>query len=296
MKNLTSAIIICTRNRPDDIINLLRSIQVQKKIPEELIIVDSSDIPLDQQQQFIATFSSNLFPRTSLLYKHVTKAGIPYQRNVGAQVSSSDLLHFVDDDTILEDNYIAQMNAAFEHQDFGGGMGYVTNIYPKKNNIDRLLRMIFLLQRDYASGNFTLSGMPTHAYGTNQFKTVQVLGGCCMSYRRELFLHYLADEQLAHYAYMEDVDISWRISRKYKLFYNPAARLQHLKSPTNRATIAARRALFIKNYRYLFFKNVYPNNRIKLVAHYWSIAGLFVCAFVARDLQSFRGYWKGLFY
>jgi GT2 family glycosyltransferase len=136
--------------------------------------------------------------------------------------------------------------------------------------------------------------MPTFAYGTTQFRSVQALGGCCMSYRREIFLHYLFDEKLGQYAYMEDVDVAWRISRRYPLFYNPASRLQHCKSPANRAAISDRKALFIKNYSYLFFKNSFKQNRFSFIAYCWSIIGLFVCALAARDKESIKGYWRGL--
>lgn len=295
MKNLTAALVICTRNRLNDIVNFLISAQSQSVAPQELIIVDSSDQPLDQQEEFKQQFNLTKFRGTSLHYHHTRKAGTSYQRNVGAQLSRADLLHFVDDDVILACDYVQAMNNVFQqHSHYGGGMGCVTNVSPKTPNIHLMLRILFLLPRDYSSGNFTWSGMPTFAYGTTQFKSVQALGGCCMSYRREIFLDYLFDEKLGQYAYMEDVDASWRISRKYELFYNPAARLQHCKSPVNRATIADRKALFIKNYSYLFFKNSFKQNRFSLVAYCWSIIGLFVCAFIARDRESSKGYWRGL--
>lgn len=294
MKKITSALVICTRNRPEDIINFLISAQKQSVVPQELIIVDSSDQPLDQQQNFKKQFNQIVFPATSLLYQHTKKAGTAYQRNVGAQLSSSDVLHFVDDDVILEPDYIQAMNDIFQqHEQYAGGMGCVTNVFPKTPNIHLALRILFLLSRDHASGNFTWSGMPTFAYGTTQFRPVQVLGGCCMSYRRTIFLTYLFDDALGQYAYMEDVDASWRVSRHYSLFYNPAARLQHIKSPVNRAALSDRKALFVKNYSYLFFKNSYKQNRLLLVAYCWSIVGLFVCALVGRDKESLKGYWRG---
>lgn len=295
MKKLTSALVICTRNRPHDIINFLISAQKQLVKPEELIIVDSSDQPLGQQHQFQEQFNQIEFPSTALIYQHTQKAGTSYQRNVGAQLSKADILHFVDDDVILEPAYVQEMNTIFQNQEgYAGGMGCVTNVYPKTPTIHLALRVMFLLPRDYASGYFTLSGMPTFAYGTTQFKSVEALGGCCMSYRREIFLNYLFDEKLGQYAYMEDVDAAWRISRDYALFYNPAARLQHLKSPVNRAAIADRKALFIKNYSYLFFKNSYTRNKLTVLAYMWSIVGLFMCAFAARDRESIKGYWRGL--
>ena len=286
--------IICTRNRPDDLFTCLDSIAQQRTVPTELIIVDSSDQPLNSDSTFIAKFNPAIFKTTHLIYKH-TKPGLPLQRNVGASLASADIFYFFDDDTILESGYLEQMNAIFaQHLNYGGGMGAITNVGSKQMNLDRLIRKTFFLQRDHASGNFTLSGLPTHTYGTTMFKDVQVLGGCCMAYRSWVFKKHLFDEALERYAYMEDCDFSRRVSYDYPLFFNPEAKLRHLGSPVARDKVIDNRAMYIKNYRYLFFKNFYPKNKWKIVAYWWSIVGLFVQALVMWNMDYIKGYWKGL--
>jgi GT2 family glycosyltransferase len=292
---LSSSIIVCTRNRLNDIILLIPSVCAQTQPPDEFIIVDSSPLPLTQSQTFVDLFDQKKFLHTRLIYVHTTQAGSAHQRNVGAHNARADILYFFDDDTIVRPDYLEQMNTMFNNNpEYAGGMGSVSNISPKKYSLDRFLRYIFLLQRDYSSGKFTFSGMPTHAYGTDRIKNVEVLGGCCMAYKRDIFLSYLFDTNLGQYAYLEDADLSWRVSRTHKLFYLPYARLIHTKSPLNRATITSRKALFLKNYRYLFFKNIYPHSKKMIVMHWWSIIGLFVCALAAGDMQSLRGYFRGL--
>lgn len=295
MVRLTVSVIICTRNRLADIMQCLESLVLQAVMPQEIIVVDSSDTPLQSFKEFNALFSNERFPLIRLVYRH-TAPGLTYQRNIGISLATQDIVHFLDDDVILTSHYLASMRQVFqEHPEYAGGMGTVTNIpVPAKLNWHRLLRYIFLLQRDYASGNFTLSGMPTHAYGITQFKAVEVLGGCCMAYRSWVFKKYLFDEQLTRYAFMEDCDFSRRVSYEYPLFYNPAARLEHHPSKANRDGIIDNRAMYIKNYRYLFYKNIYPNNRMALIAFYWSIIGLFIEAVLTRNSDYVKGYWKGL--
>jgi len=295
MSILTNSVIICTRNRLADIQQCLLSLAQQTLQPEEIIVVDSSDKLLEDEVSFINIFNIGTFPNTKLMYKH-TKAGLPYQRNVGVSLASGDIIYFFDDDVSLEKDYLATMHCSFvEHSTYGGGMGSITKVAPKRNNIDRFIRNIFFLQRDHASGSFTLSGMPTHAYGTGTFKRVQVLGGCCMAYRSFVFKKYTFDEQLNGYAYMEDCDMSARVAQDYLLFFNPNAKLTHTNSPVGRDNIIKNKAMFIKNYRYLFFKNFYPNNRLKIIAYYWSIVGLFIQALLLRDKQILWGYLQGLY-
>jgi GT2 family glycosyltransferase len=291
---LTTSVIICTRNRLTDLLTCLASLRAQTAQPTELIIIDSSDTPLTNHASFTAAFHAAQFLHTQLIYDHTTP-GLTYQRNCGIARASGDVLYFFDDDVALEPDYLAQMNSAFaQHPEYGGGMGSITNMDPYKRSLSRLLHIIFLLPRDYASGLFTWSGMPTHAYGTQQFKRVEVLGGCCMAYRSWALAAHRFDEQLTRYGYMEDADIARRISRTHPLFFNPLARLQHHNSPLARDAIADNRAMFVQNYSYLFFKNIYPRNRLKIIAYAWSITGLFLEALLTRNGLYSAGYRQGL--
>lgn len=293
-KTLTCSIVLATRNRLTSVLTFLDSISCQTTLPDQLIIVDSSDKKLTDELLFKQKFVTKVFTQTELIYKH-TNPGLTYQRNVGVSLASAEIIHFLDDDTVLDVDYLEQMNKIFiEHPEYVGGMGSVKGIVPKQFGFHRLLRRFFLLQRDHASGRFTASGMPTHAYGTSTFKTVQVLGGCCMSYRLSVFKKHRFDEELSRYSYMEDCDFSRRVSCEASLFFNPRAQLEHHHSPLERDKVEANRAMYIRNYSYLFFKNFYPHNKLKIFAYAWTIVGLFVQAIVVRDKAYLKGYAKGL--
>ncbi len=291
--DITSSIIICTRNRSEEINKLLISITKQSVQPTELIVIDSSDQSLIANIDFVHTFDASYFAQTKLVYKH-TKPGLTYQRNVGISFASSDIIYFLDDDVLLADDYLEQMNRVFvNNPSYAGGMSAIANMYPKRYDLFRFIRIFFLLQRDYASGYFTLSGMPTHPYGTSKFTLVEVLNGCGV-YRASVCKKHQFDEQLKGYAYMEDCDFSRRVSYEHLLFYNPAAKLFHYNSPVSRDNVKDNRAMYIHNYSYLFFKNVYPRNRAKLLAYCWSVLGLFFEAILLRNKDYICGYMKGL--
>lgn len=271
---MKTSVIVCTRNRIHDLLCMLDSTAKQTVLPDEIIIVDSSTQPINQDDRFQSIWSQSVFS-CKLIYKHTTP-GLTYQRNQGVLLAAGDIIYFFDDDVVLSQTYIEEMNRAFhENPAYGGGMGTVSNIgsYKPRVNIPRAL---FFLQRNYASGKFTVSGMPTHAYGRNEFTTVEVLGGCCMAFRSFVFERYGFDEALHLYGYMEDCDFSYRVSRSWPLFYNPRAQLEHRESPLNRDSVIDNKAMFIANYTYLFFKNFYPKSKWKIGAYWWSIAGLFL--------------------
>lgn len=294
MSRLTNCMIICTRNRLQDITHALTSLNVQTMQPEEIIIVDSSDTPLNTQHDFVREFCITNFPASRLVYQH-TRPGLPYQRNVGTALATTDLVHFIDDDVVLEPTYIERMHAAFTaYPAHLGGMGTITNIGVPCFDYIYYLRVFFLLQRDYASGTFTASGMPQHCYGTTAFKNVEVLGGCCMSYRTPVFKKHSFDEKLGRYAFMEDCDFSKRVSADGPLFFNPQACLAHFNSPANRDSLVDARALFVRNYSSIFFKNFFPENRLRIFAYVWSLCGLFIEACLLREKRYLHGYVKGL--
>ncbi len=288
---LKQSVIICTRNRPDDVTRCLISLSKQTRPPEELIIVDSSDIPLNEDKKFIEMFDK-FFSQSSVQYLH-TNPGLTYQRNRGIEQARSDIIYFFDDDVELKENYLEIMQETFtNHPEYAGGMGTITNITPLSWRY-RLFRFLFLLQRTYSTGSFTLSGMPTHPYGTKQFKKVEVLGGCCMAFRKEAFSFERFDESFKGYAFMEDSDIARRISFSRSLFFNPSAQLVHLESPVARDRIYDSSYMFVKNYSYLFFRHFYRKNKFRIIAYYWSIIGLFLEAFLLRDWQRLVGYYSG---
>ena len=291
---LTISVIICTRNRVNDLANCLESLTKQTERIHELIIVDSSDLTLKKSAQIKPFFDQKRHFFDNLIYLH-TKPGLTYQRNVGIKRASGDTIYFFDDDVELETNYLKEMNAVFEqHPEYAGGMGAIKNLGAPPSWRYRWYRSFFLLPRLYASGKFTWSGMPTHPYGGTQFKNVEILGGCCMAFRREALQQHLFDEQLRGYCYMEDADIARRISFEHSLFYNPRAQLVHHESPVARDQLVDRSAMLVYNYSYLFFKNSYPRRRLKIIAYYWSLLGLFLEALLMRDTEKITGYKKGL--
>lgn len=297
MKRMSISVIICTRNRADCIGDCLLSITRQTSLPDELIIVDSSDLPLITISPFNEIFCSKNFPQTGLKYRH-TRPGLTYQRNVGINLAMGDVIYFFDDDVILDSQYIKQMQRIFAGRpEYAGGMGSITNMAPK-SKIQYFFRHLFLIHRNYSSGMFTSSGMPTHPYGTNTFRVVEALGGCCCAYRSYIFDNLRFDENLERYAFMEDCDLSKRVSLNYKLFYNPYAQLVHLQSPIAREKLLDFRTMYTHYYTYLFFKNFYPYNRLCLAAYLWTMAGLFFeSCYQTISKKTFayvHGYFRGI--
>lgn len=290
----TISVILCTYNRHADLYNCLVSLSKQTLAPNEIIIIDASPDGWDDYPELTQIFNHSHFPQTTLHYLKSQK-GLTLQRNLGIRTATRDFIYFFDDDVILEPTYLQAMHDIFIHnRRYVAGMGTITNVAPKQLSLHRMFRKIFLLQHEHGSGNFTASGIPTHPYGTSEFKDVEILGGCCMAFRTHVLKKHQFDTALATYAYMEDADIACSIRKEGQIFFNPAARLQHIQSPAARDGVFINRAMLMRNYRYLFAKNFARTHYMRYVAHWWSILGLCLEAVILRQPEALKGYLHGL--
>ena len=284
------SVIIPTRNRPDDLAGFLDSLNTQTRLPDELIIVDASD----------TEDTSNMIRRRrdELAFEVIYKREAPgsaRQRNIGFRISRGRYLFFFDDDVILEPEYLRAVCDTFSKHgegQLGGITGKITNIRQDSCPWDRAFKGMFFLV-DFGKGRVKLSGFPSLRIG-DEPSYVEILSGCNMAYPREVFSQFLFDERLTGYSYMEDIDLSFRISRRYPLYYQPKARLKHF--PTSYKTYGSRalRKMMIQNHRYLFKKNQ-PQDIPHVLSHWISILGVFLYnVLIQRDFMAAMGIIEGL--
>ena len=284
----TVSVIICTKDRFTNLESTLCSLEKQSRRPEELIIVDASttDAP-PQLYQLIHKFDSHKYIQTL--------PGLTSQRNRGIDESTGDLVLFFDDDVILDNDYIAQLVQVFESDKtgyFGGGMGQIIKKTRRAHIFHKILGKIFFLGETKGKGRLKLSGFVSFPHGTQNFKEIEALSGCCMAYRRKALEHNRFDENLKDYSYMEDIDLSNRVSKEYGLFYEPACHIQHLKSPISRINHRKRSLMLVRNHHYLFKKNL-PQTLIHRLIHTWSMFGLAVKMILDRSYDGFIGILMG---
>ena len=103
MKRDKLAVIIPTKDRPAELMRLLRSIASQKRAPDQIIIIDGGDEPVSA--------ISHSFPDLPIDYKRQVPASLTAQRNTGIRMLADHitLVVFFDDDIVLEKDSISLM-------------------------------------------------------------------------------------------------------------------------------------------------------------------------------------------
>jgi len=207
---LDISVIVPTRNRTRDLVNLLDSLRNQTRLPDELIVVDASDN--DDTENMLAE-QGNQLP-FDVVYQRASP-GSARQRNIGFGLSRVRYLFFFDDDVVLEPEYVRIIYDTFlEHGQgqLGGVTGRIANIKESPKAWERIFKRLFFLS-DFGQGKVKLSGFPSLRIGEKP-AYVELLSGCNMVYPRKVFSQFLFDEALTGYSYMEDVDLSFRVGRE----------------------------------------------------------------------------------
>jgi len=287
------SVIICTRNRFDDFTKTLPSIAAQTRLPDELVVVDSSD------EKKLEEYLGSINMPFSVRYFH-TQPGLTLQRNHGIRECTNDLLFFFDDDVDLDKNYLAEVEKVFvsdtNHKIGAVGGKIVENeLSTLRLKLEQftfyVLRLIFGVVGT-RNGKFYPSGMPSHPNANQPNGFIECLSGCCMAFRREVFEKAKFDETLARYGLMEDVDISKQtLNAGYKIYYQPLATLIHNESPMNRLKVQQWAEMSVVNYDYLFRKS-WAHEKWRWLFYYWALIGLFAANF--HSLKGLTGTFNGV--
>jgi glycosyltransferase involved in cell wall biosynthesis len=99
--------IVCTRNRPDDIVRAVRSI-LESPEDFELLVVDQSDGP--ETENALATFATD----RRLHYVRSNTRGKGAALNEGLRLARSDVLICTDDDCEAEPGWVSAMATVFD--------------------------------------------------------------------------------------------------------------------------------------------------------------------------------------
>lgn len=268
---LTSAIVICTKDRQTDLTRCLDSLLKQTCKPDELIVVDSGS---DGSPTVVQDFADRM-SGCSVVYLR-SEPGLTRQRNIGISATTKDIVHFMDDDVVCAPTYLEEVRQTFEDPAFADvlsvGPRVRLNYHPSWWG--KWFRELFLLVNVSGSGRMLPSGFGSYTWyaPANAVHPVEVMGGCCCAFRRSVFDAMRFDESLDGYGYMEDLDLTYRVSRLGRTVCNPRAGVFHTESQSGR--IGPRRlvAMQIVNHRYVFKKHL-PQDVAHRFCFWWSEIG-----------------------
>jgi len=128
---------VITRNRAEDLAQMLDSLTRQQRPPDEVLVVDNGST--DHTKAVLDRFSDRL----PIEYRFLAEANIPSARNLVINEAAHDIVSFIDDDCISEPEWLAAVERGFLRADnigiVGGWVRHEPAPYP--SSVDNYYRV-----------------------------------------------------------------------------------------------------------------------------------------------------------
>jgi len=262
--------VIPTKNRSHDLQKAVQSILEQTRLPDELVIIDQSDNKSPREAVYKIFEIAAKKPK--LVYVLDSEiAGLIPAKQASIGLSNGDLICFLEDDVVLEPEYIGNMEEAFlQNPKMIGACGVVT-IGAKTSLL--YLCLFHLFHRGiFKDRRVGVHGFPEKT-GVELIPSNYLSGGLS-AYRREVF-DAIPFDTVNGLFMLEDIDFSTRAVRHFgskRFFINPRSRLAHYMSPVNRTQFGSRWAR--KGREYILFYKKHSDQAGASVNLLWLLVGL----------------------
>ncbi|TDE53926.1 glycosyltransferase family 2 protein [Flavobacterium sp. GT3P67] len=284
------SLIICTYMRPKPLIQLLQSVQKQTAYPNEILIIDGST---NEETKII--LKENWFEDLNYFLAPQDHRGLTKQRNYGIERvgNEMDIVCFLDDDTVLENDYFEQLLQTYQiYPEALGVGGYIKNesecefvgydFIPKmdeyffdgwkrKDGSRFVLRKKLGLDSDCPPG---FSSLFSHGRSvgflppSGKIYEVEMLMGGVSSFRKKIFETIRFSTYFEGYGLYEDADFTLQVAKTGKLYLNTAAQLNHYHDASGRPNQYQYGKMVVRNGWYVWrTKNPKPLLDAKLKWH-----------------------------
>ena len=165
----TVTVVICayTEHRWDSLLNAIASLRVQRRLPDQILVVIDHNHGLLQRAR--SSFSSDIE-----LVASVDEQGLSGARNTGVRLARGDVVAFLDDDAEADPGWLEELLERYR-PDVAGTGGVAVPVWPGRGR-----PRWFPLEFDWVVGCSYL-GLP------NRVTPQRNLIGAAMSFRRSVF-------------------------------------------------------------------------------------------------------------
>lgn len=267
-KNHSVSVVIPTCDREKSLKLLLDSILQQTKLPKEVIIVDDGD---DFKTHDLTKQQRKCFSDKGIRLKYLRnlkEKSVSIVRNFGAMQAKEEIILFLDDDIILDKQYIEKILEVYKtYPNAIGVQGLITNVPMSSKLLNILNKIFFGNHLEKSQCRILPSGYTTYPYPKlSKVINCQWFSGCNQSYRRGIFKIQRFDENLKRLSSGEDMDFSYKIFKKHpnSLYLTPNAKLLHNYSLTSLPDHLLIYNRTINGF-YFFYKNIEQTLLNKLI-------------------------------
>lgn len=242
--------------RPQPLLKLLQSVREQTLYPNEILIIDGST-----NEETGIVLKKNQFENLKYFLVPLEHRGLTKQRNYGIERVGNEMetVCFLDDDTVLENDYFEQLLQTYQiYPEALGAGGYIINEsecefvgenYSPKiyeyyyDGWKRVDGSRFVLRKKLGLDSDCLPGFSTlFSHGrsvgflppSGKIYQVEMLMGGVSSFRKKVFETLQFSTYFEGYGLYEDADFTLRVAKIGKLYLNTSAQLNHFHDDLGR--------------------------------------------------------------
>lgn len=248
--------VVATRDRAPILLRTLESLGRQDVLPAEIIFVDAS-LCLETKEM-VEQWRSGLPAGLQVKILRASDAGAAPQRNQGVAASTQAYVWFFDDDIIFEADCVRKLWIAISSDVGIGGVSamIVNQRYGAPGIVSRTLFSLMSGRRESTYAGKVIGPavnlLPEDRADLPEIVPVDWLNTTCVLYRRNALPIPPFDKIFSGYSLMEDVAISLRVGKIWRLVNARTAKIFHDSQPgAHKSDIRALAEMELMNRHYV---------------------------------------------
>ena len=276
--------VLPTRNRPLVLRRCLESLTTQGIFPAELIIVDGSTDSASRRS--VEDWATQVPSGCAVLWQRAKNLGAAIQRNQGVETATQPFIWFFEDDILFEPECLNRLWIALQSDSQLGGVNAM--IVNQQYNLPGLVsRLMFTLMHGRREESFAgrvlgpaINLLPEDHAHLPEVVPVEWLNLGSTIYRREALPSPPFDAMFTGYSLMEDLALSLKVGRSWKLANVRTARIYHDSQPSDyKSDVGEMASMQLINRHYVMTEILHRQSiRDYLRLIVWEFFQLSVCA------------------
>lgn len=266
-----AALVVPTLDRPAILLRLLDRMGTLPDVPADVAVVDAS--ATGETEDALSDWSRSRKTAFDITYVRAPR-GLTIQRNVGLDICQRDFLFFLDDDCLPEPGYFAALRAAFDepgNADVAAVAGSIVNERNQPLSLRWRLRLRLGLVPRIQPGEYaaTATSIPRSLVAPfTGLRATQIVPGGATVYRREALRAERFSRYFAGYSAGEDLEMSLRLGRRWRLLWSGDALVEHRHATAGRPDAYRRGVMDVRN-RWFIWRRYDPSPSIPVRLRFW---------------------------
>jgi glycosyltransferase involved in cell wall biosynthesis len=253
---LPATAVVPTKDRASALARTLESLAAQAALPAELVVIDGS--AGDESRVVVEEWRARRAPQCTALWQRAERLGAAPQRNQGIAAATQPFIWFFDDDILFEPECVVRLWRALEADPRLGGVNamIVNQRYHPPGCISQTVFTLLHGRRELTFAGRVIGPavnlLPEDREELPEVVDTEWLNSTCTLYRREALPEPAFDSIFTGYSMMEDVTLSLRVGRSWRLANARTARVYHDSQPgAHKADACAVAAMELTNRHYV---------------------------------------------